>query len=54
MKLYKIIILILTTLSIYTAQFSNVIVDIDYSNISENEMFIFENFEDEISSYFKK
>ena len=53
MKLYKIIILILTTLSIYTAQFSNVIVDIDYSNISENEMFIFENFEDEISSYFK-
>jgi len=52
MKLNKIIILFLTTLSICTAQFSNVIVDIDYSNISENEMFIFENFDYEIKSYF--
>tara|TARA_A100001011_G_scaffold400871_1_gene520306 strand:- start:11206 stop:12045 length:840 start_codon:yes stop_codon:yes gene_type:complete len=52
MKLYKIIILFISTLSICTSQFSKVIVDIDYSNISENEMFIFENFEDEIRSYF--
>ncbi len=52
MKLNKIIILFLTTLSICTAQFSNVIIDIDYSNISENEMFIFENFDYEIKSYF--
>ena len=53
MKLYKIIILFITTLSVCTSQFSNVLVDIDYSNISENEMFIFENFHDEIRSYFK-
>ena len=42
MKLYKIIISFITTLSVCTSQFSNVLVDIDYSNISENEMFIFE------------
>jgi hypothetical protein len=29
-----------------------VLIDIDYSNISEKEMFIFENFEDEIKAYF--
>ena len=52
MNLNKIIILFLTILSICTAQFSNVIIDIDYSNISENEMFIFENFDYEIKSYF--
>jgi hypothetical protein len=52
MKLYKIIILLFIIPSIYTAQFSEVLIDIDYSNISEKEMFIFENFEDEIKSYF--
>ena len=52
MKLYKIIILLFIMPSIYTAQFSEVLIDIDYSNISEKEMFIFENFEDEIKSYF--
>ena len=52
MKLYKIIILLFIIPSIYIAQFSEVLIDIDYSNISEKEMFIFENFEDEIKSYF--
>ncbi len=53
MKLYKIIILLVIIPSIYIAQFSEVLIDIDYSNISEKEMFIFENFEDEIKAYFK-
>tara|TARA_Y100001970_G_scaffold23186_1_gene27149 strand:- start:1623 stop:2462 length:840 start_codon:yes stop_codon:yes gene_type:complete len=52
MKLYKIIILLFIIPSIYITQFSEVLIDIDYSNISEQEMFIFENFEDEIKSYF--
>jgi len=52
MKLYKIIILLVIIPSIYIAQFSEVLIDIDYSNISEKEMFIFENFEDEIKAYF--
>jgi len=52
MKLYKIIILLIIIPSIYIAQFSEVLIDIDYSNISEKEMFIFENFEDEIKAYF--
>lgn len=53
MKLYKIIILFVGLSNIYFAQFSEVLIDIDYSNISEKEMFIFENFEDEIKAYFK-
>ena len=53
MKLYKIIILLVSLSTIYFAQFSEVLIDIDYSNISEKEMFIFENFEDEIKAYFK-
>tara|TARA_B100000579_G_scaffold207032_1_gene169109 strand:- start:83 stop:466 length:384 start_codon:yes stop_codon:yes gene_type:complete len=52
MKLYKIIILLFIIPSIYIAQFSEVLIDIDYSNISEKEMFIFENFESEIQAYF--
>ena len=52
MKLYKIIILLIIIPSIYIAQFSEVLIDIDYSNISEKEMFIFENFESEIQAYF--
>lgn len=52
MKLYKIIILLVIIPSIYIAQFSEVLIDIDYSNISEKEMFIFENFENEIQAYF--
>jgi len=52
MKLYKIIILLVIIPSIYIAQFSEVLIDIDYSNISEKEMFIFENFESEIQAYF--
>ena len=52
MKLYKIIILLVIIPSIYIAQFSDVLIDIDYSNISEKEMFIFENFESEIQAYF--
>tara|TARA_X000000368_G_scaffold405762_1_gene383261 strand:- start:67 stop:906 length:840 start_codon:yes stop_codon:yes gene_type:complete len=52
MKLYKIIILLVIIPSIYIAQFSEVLIDIDYSNISEKEMFIFDNFESEIQAYF--
>jgi hypothetical protein len=52
MKLYKIIILLVIIPSIYIAQFSEVLIDIDYSNISEKEMFIFENFESELKTYF--
>ena len=52
MKLYKIIILLFIIPSIYITQFSEVLIDIDYSNISEQEMFIFENFESEIQAYF--
>ena len=33
-------------------QFKEVSINIDYSNINESQMFIFENFEYEIKSYF--
>ena len=34
------------------SQFTEVFVNMDYSNINENEMFIFENFDLEIQSFF--
>ena len=52
MKLYKIIIFLTSFHAILFAQFTEVLVNIDYSNISEKQMFIFENFENEIKSYF--
>ena len=52
MKLYKIIIFFTSFHAILFAQFTEVLINIDYSNISEKQMFIFENFENEIKSYF--
>ena len=52
MNLYKIIILSVICISISMSQFKEVSINIDYSNINENQMFIFENFEYEIKSYF--
>ena len=52
MNLYKIIILSIICISISISQFKEVSLNIDYSNINENQMFIFENFEYEIKSYF--
>ena len=52
MKLYKIFILLIVCYCQVYAQFTEVYVNIDYGNISENELFVFENFEQEIKSYF--
>ena len=52
MKFYKLIIFIGICMSMIKAQFTDISINIDYSNINENEMFIFENFEDEIHNYF--
>ena len=51
MKFYKIILNIIF-ISISSAQFTDVSINIDYSNINENQMFIFDDFENEIKSYF--
>ena len=52
MKFYKIIILSIIFTAISYAQFTDVIINIDYSNINEKEMFVFENFEEELKTYF--
>ena len=52
MKFYKIIILITVFIAASHAQFTDVIINIDYSNINEQEMFMFENFEEELRTYF--
>ena len=52
MKFYKLIIFISLFISIAFSQFSKIDINVDYSNINENEMFIFENFEEEIKNYF--
>ena len=52
MKFYKLIIYISLFISIAFSQFSKIDINVDYSNINENEMFIFENFEEEIKNYF--
>ena len=52
MKFYKIIILNIVFTAISYAQFTDVIINIDYSNINEKEMFVFENFEEELKTYF--
>ena len=52
MNFYKLIILFVSFTSIATTQFTEVTVNIDYSNINQKEMFMFENFDNEIRSYF--
>ena len=52
MKFYKIIILIAVLIATSHAQFTDVMINIDYSNINEQEMFVFENFEEELRAYF--
>ncbi len=52
MKFNKIFIFILTCFSLIYGQFTEVLVNVDYSNVNENQIFIFENFEQEIQSYF--
>lgn len=52
MKFYKILISILLLISMSFSQFTEVFVNMDYSNINENELFIFENFDLEIQSFF--
>ena len=52
MKFNKIFIFILICSSLIYGQFTEVLVNVDYSNVNENQIFIFENFEQEIKSYF--
>ena len=52
MKFYKLIIFSAILISISSAQFDEVYIQMDYVNVDENQMFIFENFEDEIRNYF--
>ena len=52
MKFYKLIIFIGICMSMIKAQFTDISINIDYSNINENEMFIFQNFDEEIKNYF--
>ena len=52
MKFYKLIIFSAILISISSAQFDKVFINIDYTNINENQMFIFENFDTEIQNYF--
>ena len=52
MKFYKLIIFSAILISISSAQFDEVYIQMDYVNVDENQMFIFEGFEDEIQNYF--
>jgi len=52
MKFYKIFIFTNILCCIIYAQFTEVYVKIDYSNVNESKQFIFENFDQEIQSYF--
>ena len=52
MKFYKLLILIIINTSFLMSQFTQVFINIDYSNINENQMFVFDGFESEIKSYF--
>ena len=52
MKFYKLIIFSAILISISSAQFDKVFINIDYTNVNENQMFIFENFDTEIQNYF--
>ena len=52
MKFYKLIIFSAILISISSAQFDEVYIQMDYVNVDENQMFIFDNFEDEIRNHF--
>ena len=52
MKFYKLIIFSVILISINHAQFDEVSINIDYTNVNENQMFIFDNFDIEIQNYF--
>ena len=52
MIIMKVYIFIFIYCSIAISQFSEVVIDIDYSNINDNEMFMFDSFEQEIKTYF--
>ena len=52
MKFNKIIIFTIIWFSLTYSQFTEVLVNVDYTNVNENQVFIFENFEQELQSYF--
>ena len=52
MKFNKIFIYIVILSSLTLSQFTEVNVKIDYTNINDNELFLFENFDREIQSFF--
>ena len=52
MKFNKIFIFIIVLSSLSLSQFTEVNVKIDYTNINDNELFMFENFDREIQSFF--
>ena len=52
MKFNKIFIFIIVLSSLSLSQFTEVNVKIDYTNINDNELFLFENFDREIQSFF--
>ena len=52
MKFYQFIIYSIIFSSLVMTQFTEVSVNIDYSNVNENKTFIFENFQQELTSYF--
>ena len=52
MKFYKLLTLIILNASFLMSQFTQVFINIDYSNINENQMFVFDGFELEVKSYF--
>ena len=52
MNFNKIIIYTLMYFSLISGQFTEVSVNVDYNNVNENQIFIFENFKQEIQSYF--
>ena len=52
MNFNKIIIYTIIYFSLITGQFTEISVNVDYNNVNENQIFIFENFKQEIQSYF--
>ena len=54
MKFNKIIIFTIIWFSLTYGQFTEVLVNVDYTNVNENQVFIFENFEQEINGFINK
>ena len=52
MKLNKIFLFSIICISLTYGQFTEVLVNLEYSNVNVNELFVLENFEQEIQSYF--